>query len=232
MSDTGHRKELGDATEHMADALATGDPTAIRAAMGDHATALNSQATAMAASIAAPVYGQLSDIKAVLAELSAAMANSDRARMERNATFQEHIDTKFDRMWKTNDELADKIGGLRVGMSDLQAGFSEIGESVSQIKDEVAEQIRQLSRAAQARYDGIEAEIAGIKTNDAQKLARLAQIEQQVKHLTDELAFVRQRTMVDTLTESDRALLVAANQWVQANKEKIVLRDPGDGVGQ
>jgi hypothetical protein len=150
--DTGHKLELGNATTALVDAFASGDAALIRKAAADHATALNSQATAMAASIAAPLYSQLEEIKKLFNEQI--KQGEGKAREDRQAAFaqqqitrtwldaeQERRDTQWDRlpaivqgaMAAELEKIIPRIEGLEAGVEALAGIVSDQGERVDAI---------------------------------------------------------------------------------------------------
>jgi hypothetical protein len=111
-SQTGHKLELGNATTKLVEALVTGNADLLREAAGDHATALNSQATAMAAAIAAP--------------------RSDRARLDRNALFQEELNTRLDGHAHVLDEDVKRLAASVEGAAILAGkAYTLAGDAVA-----------------------------------------------------------------------------------------------------
>jgi hypothetical protein len=139
--DTGHKLELGNATTALVDAFARGDAALIRKAAADHATALNSQATAMAASIAAPLYTQLEEIK----KLIGAQARNTKAIEDdiqgRATYFYKHFDaflkdadarfTGYDQSIATAVEAVAVAGKALALAGDAMAGVEALAGAVS-----------------------------------------------------------------------------------------------------
>jgi DNA repair exonuclease SbcCD ATPase subunit len=117
MSDTGHKKELGDASTKLAEAITAGDLAALRQAASDHATALNSQATAMAASIAAPLYTQMGDIATQIRQLAEIVTNARQADLSWRTDERIQRDDQHDQLYKELDRLfiAVEESGARLG---------------------------------------------------------------------------------------------------------------------
>jgi hypothetical protein len=117
MSDTGHKKELGDASTRLAEAITAGDLVALRQAASDHATALNSQATAMAASIAAPLYTQMGDIATQIRQLAEIVTNARQADLSWRTDERIQRDDQHDRLYSELDRLfiAVEESGARLG---------------------------------------------------------------------------------------------------------------------
>jgi DNA repair exonuclease SbcCD ATPase subunit len=127
VSDTGHKKELSDATTHLADALASADPAALRKAAGDHATALNSQATAMAASIAAPVYSRLGEVATQIQELAHIVTNARQADLNWRTEERSTRDAQSTRLYAELDKLilAAEDNGARLGKIEARLAADE-----------------------------------------------------------------------------------------------------------
>lgn len=127
MSDTGHKKELGDATTALADAVAAGNAEALRRAAADHATALNSQATAMAASIAAPLYAKLGEVGAQIQELAKIVTNARQADLNWRTEERQTRDAQSTRLYDELDRLvaAAEDNGARLGKIELRLEADE-----------------------------------------------------------------------------------------------------------
>lgn len=88
--------ELGQAATRMVQAMVLGDAAEMEAAMSDYAAALGSQATSSMAAIAAPLMTAIAEVRGAIAKLDDRMDKSDRARLTRNAQFQDDMDTRLD----------------------------------------------------------------------------------------------------------------------------------------
>jgi hypothetical protein len=131
-SQTGHKLELGNATTKLVEALVTGNADLLREAAGDHATALNSQATAMAAAIAAPLYGRFDTVSDALLQLTAQIDRSDRARLDRNALFQEELNTRLDGHAHVLDEDVKRLAASVEGAAILAGkAYTLAGDAVA-----------------------------------------------------------------------------------------------------
>lgn len=145
MSDTGHKKELSDATTALAKAIAAGDTDALRAAAADHATALNSQATAMAASIAAPLYTQYADISSQIKALAEIVTNARQHDLNWRTEERDIRDAQSTRLYAELDKLitASEESGLRLGKMEVgQRAHSDVLVSVIARLDHKREQLR------------------------------------------------------------------------------------------
>lgn len=122
--ETGHKRELSDATSALADAITTADPAALRKAAGDHATALNSQATAMAASIAEPLYGRFDAVAAQIRQLAEIVTNARQADLTWRTEERSTRDAQADRLYTELDKLfiAAEDNGARLGKLGLDVG--------------------------------------------------------------------------------------------------------------
>lgn len=125
---TGHKKELGDATTALADAIVAADAEALRKAAGDHATALNSQATAMAASIAAPLYGRFDAVSAQIQELARIVTNA--RQLDLNWRTEERLtrDAQNTRLYSELDKLITASEEAVRGQKKLEVGQSALNE--------------------------------------------------------------------------------------------------------
>lgn len=118
---TGHKLELSDATAALADAIAAGDTVALRKAAGDHASALNSQATAMAASIAVPVYTKLESVATQIHELARIVTNARQHDLNWRTEERTRRDTQHDRLYSELDKLIAASEETARGLGKLEA---------------------------------------------------------------------------------------------------------------
>ena len=119
----GHGSELSNAVTRMADAIAAGDAAALREGAADHAAALGSQATAMIASIAKPVYGKLE-------EISNALDNMRRADLDRRTAESTLEETHRTRLYRELDTLeAGQVGIQAV----VEATAGQVGKLSTQV---------------------------------------------------------------------------------------------------
>lgn len=161
MSETGHKKELSDATDNMAAALASGDPDAVRAAMGDHATALNSQATAMAASIAAPVYNKLEGIAGQMKQLAEIVTNARQAdltwrteeRIQRDKQ-NDRLYSELDKLIAASEEAARGLGKLEQDTANLKEGQARNRDAMEALNERlIADEQRYTERLDRKRQE-------------------------------------------------------------------------------
>lgn len=163
--ETGYKLELSEATEGLAEALAAGDAQALRKAAGDHATALNSQATAMAASIAAPLYTRLGEIAASVNHLAVIVTNARQAdlgwrteeRLTRDAQSTRLYD-ELDRLIAASEESGRRLGKLELHVAALTARGKTADQRLDRKRVEIDELKREVAelrawRDAQERSD-------------------------------------------------------------------------------
>lgn len=137
----GHETELSRATTRMADAIAAGDADVLRMAASDHAAALGSQATAMAASIAKPVYTKLEEIMLLLS--TQAQQSEYQARLARDHAEQQanmarswlgdeakRRDVQADRLYSELDELKSLAVEGRADLGKLSTQVGEMGAAL------------------------------------------------------------------------------------------------------
>jgi hypothetical protein len=151
----GHENELGNASTRMANAITSGDADALRKAASDHAAALGSQATAMAASIAAPVYGRLGDISAAVQELATIVTNARQADLN----------------WRTEERLIRDAQSTRlyVELDKMIANQEDLARRLGKHSSELETIVRRLDNK-RAELDLIQREIAELKAwRDAQE---------------------------------------------------------------
>lgn len=157
MSDTtGHKLELSDATTALAEAVTSGDAEALRKAASDHATALNSQATAMAASIAAPLYTQNAEIKAMVKNLAEIVTNARQA----------------DLTWRTEERITRDAQSTRLYaeldavLSAVQDGAARLGK-LEQVQEDLLTRLEtdeQRLDSKRARIEALETDVQALKT--------------------------------------------------------------------
>lgn len=142
---TGHKLELSEATTKLAEAIVVADPAALRLAADAHATALNSQATAMAASIAEPVYtrlGALADQVRALAEIVANARQADlnwrtEERVQRDAQ-STRLYGELDKLIAASEDSARGLGKLEQRMDASEADRADLHRQIEEIKQIMA----------------------------------------------------------------------------------------------
>lgn len=114
---TGHKLELRDATDALAEAVTAGDAALLRRAAGAHATALNSQATAMAASIAEPLYTKLGALSEQIKELATIVTNARQADLTWRTEERTTRDAQSSRLYEELDAVLSAVqdGAARLG---------------------------------------------------------------------------------------------------------------------
>lgn len=204
----GHEAELGRASTRMADAITAGDAAALRGAASDHAAALGSQATAMAASIAKPVYGKLAEIMALLqtqAQQSETQARLARDHADKQANISrswlgdesKRRDAQADRLYAELDELKALTKDVQSSASEIAARLKKHDEDIRGIlavQNDHAERI-DLIDSLSAWRTGVDERIAGIEQADRDDLraeikdikSALAQYEQKHQELIKRL---------------------------------------------
>ncbi len=182
----GHVPELGNAATRMADAIVSGNAVELRAAASDHAAALGSQATAMASSIARPVYGKLEEISGSLAELKTEMRNSMRSFYKEGETRQDYLLAQlqhhFDDMGAMAKKHGEEIEALRAdwreSASEVAARLGKQAEDIeglhagqARISTEVNE-LRELAAAQDVRHGGQWEEAMTLYRDEHERLNR------------------------------------------------------------
>ncbi len=175
----GHEAELSRAATRMALAVASGNAEEMRLAASDHAAALGSQSTAMAASIASMLIKHMDTaIGAVVARLD----RSDSASLNWRGTLREHLDNRFDAYGLELDELKDGLARLR--KSELEVHELRIVQDAHTTRLDKLEQLgRDDTTAAilklEQRLDSSELEHkALIKLYQEERTALLLRLEQ------------------------------------------------------
>lgn len=172
--DTGHKLELSDATTRLAEAVTAGDVAALRLAADAHATALNSQATAMAASIAAPVYTQLTGLSSQMKQLAEIVTNARQADLNWRTEERTQRDAQSDRLYSELDkfnaaleETARGLGKLKAGQVEYNARLEELDQRHGNQWAELTELYRTLKAQLErdeARLDRKRQELDDINT--------------------------------------------------------------------
>lgn len=229
--------ERNEAAKALADAVAAGDSQAIEQATNRLGDAVVNGASSkliggMLTAVGTIVRGEVAPIRAHLEQ-------SDRARIDRNALFQTHIDSRFDAFGIELSKLSALPGEVGAALGTFQESLDEIASEVASVKADVAEQIRTLSRLAQARYAGLEQQIAALSEREDQrdeaKNNRLGSLEQEMQDmrsiiavlketiaaLTDELTQVREQTIADEITAPDRRKMTADVRLIPAILERL-----------
>jgi hypothetical protein len=133
MTETGHKKEVSDATAAMV------------GAMSDHATALNSQATAMAASIAEPLYSKIGAVSTQITELAHIVANARQAdlnwrteeRITRDAQ-STRLYAELDKLIAASEETARGLGKLEARLDADEARLDAKRQRIEALESDVA----------------------------------------------------------------------------------------------
>ena len=163
--DVGHKKELGDATESLATAMASGDPAAIRKATGDHATALNSQATAMAASIAAPVYTQLEALSSQMRTLAEIVTNARQHDLTWRTEERMRRDAQSTRLYDELDKLIAASGEAVRGLGKIDERVDAVVARLDHKRDAIANHELRITalEANNTRLEALEDAIAALR---------------------------------------------------------------------
>lgn len=229
--------ERNEAARALADAVAAHDPQAIE--QGAHRLG-DAVVNGVTSKLVSGLLGAIGPIvRSEIAPIKTHLDNSDRARRERNVQFQEHIDSRFDAFGVELSKLSALPGEVGAALSTFQESLDDIASEVASVKADVAEQIRALSTAAQARYTGLEQQIAALSDRDDKrdeaKNRRLDAIDHEMKDvrsliavlqttigaLTDELGQVRARTIADELTANERRKLTANVRLIPSILERL-----------
>lgn len=121
----GHEAELSRAATRMARAIVSGDVVELRLAASDHAAALGSQSTAMAASIASVLMRHMDTVMLPVVER---LDRADSASIEWRASLRDHLDDRFDAYGLELDKLQD--GLTRLTKSELAIDALRIVQEV------------------------------------------------------------------------------------------------------
>ncbi len=127
--------ELSEAIRLMGEAQAAGDPEQIATAMRRHAEALTNATNAlMIPTLKSVLEGVLTK---QIGTLSTRLDNSDRARLERTAELQRHIDQKFDLTWGEVDRVLASQEELARGLGKLTGQVDKLLDRVDAVEETV-----------------------------------------------------------------------------------------------
>lgn len=119
--------ELSEAIRLMGDAVASGDPAHIATAMRRHGEALsNSAAMVLIPTLKTTLESVL---KTQIGAVTRRLDNSDKARLNRNAELQDHIDNRF-------DSFGGELQGLR---ADVQHAAAETAARLVKSEQDIEE---------------------------------------------------------------------------------------------
>jgi chromosome segregation ATPase len=194
----GHESELGNASTRMAQAIVAADPEALRKAASDHAAALGSQATAMAASIAAPVYGRLGDISAALQELALIVTNARQADLGWRTDERLKRDAQSTRLYDELDKLEAGQAGILAVSEETATGLKKLSTQVGEMGSALAATIGRVSNVEEAVNEHTvtlaahERAIHDTRTEVESLRASIRTIEQKIVALDRQQLLIRQ----------------------------------------